>query len=94
MDTASAVALACDHQSTIVHVLAWAGGTMPVASILAWATARWNKVPPGLQTIIQLVAGNFAHAVMGEPQPPQPVPVPVPVPVPGPAEPAPMPPAA
>lgn len=69
MDTAHAVALACDHQSTVAQVLMWAGGTMPVMSLVGWLTARWNKLPPGLQTIIQLSAGNFAHAVMGEPHP-------------------------
>jgi hypothetical protein len=68
MDPTNTVALVCAHQDTIVNALAWMGGVMPVASALAWATARWNKMPAGLQTMLQVAAGNLLHAALGEPQ--------------------------
>jgi hypothetical protein len=67
MDPTQLVGTACSHQGQLVTFLAWAGGVMPVASIVTWFTARWNKLPPGMQTILHLIAGDLLHAIMGEP---------------------------
>lgn len=87
MNTNDAVALACAHQDQITHFLAWMGGIMPIASVLAWLTAKWNKMPAGAQALLQLAAGNLMHSLFGEPQPAPPAPVPAPAPVPVPAPP-------
>ncbi len=71
MDPSNVVAQACAHQDTLVHILAWAGGVMPVASALAWLTARWNSLPVWAQSLLQVFAGNFIHAVAGEPKSPR-----------------------
>lgn len=70
MDPASVVATACQHQDTLTHILAWAGGTMPAVSVIAWLTARFKTLPPWAQSLLQLVAGNILHAALGEPQKP------------------------
>lgn len=67
MNTATALSLVCQHQSELSTFLESAGVVMPVASLVTWATARWRRIPPGLQTILQLLAGNLAHAILGEP---------------------------
>ena len=76
MNTTTAVALACAHQSDITQWLAVAGATMPVASVLAWVTARWKAMPLGAQALLQFLAGNVMHSLLGEPTPPPPPPAP------------------
>lgn len=70
MNPTDTVALVCANQDTLVQILAWAGGIMPAASVIAWATARWNALPGWAQRLLQVAAGNLLHAVAGEPKKP------------------------
>ena len=69
MDPTDAVKAVCENQAAIVHYLAWAAGVMPVASALAWVTARWKGMPPALQRLLQVLAGDLVSAVLKEPIP-------------------------
>lgn len=57
----------CANKDLITKILAWVGGIAPVASLIAWLTARYNTLPPWLQALLQVLAANFAHAIAGEP---------------------------
>lgn len=75
MDPTTIIAAACAHQAMLMQLLAYAGGIMPVASVIAWFSARWQHTPPGTQAILQLFAGNLMHAFVGEPLAPAAAPV-------------------
>ena len=72
MDPTQVVAVACDHQTLVVEVLSGALGIPALASAAAWANARWQKLPPIAQRVLQVLALNFLHAALGEPTAPQP----------------------
>jgi hypothetical protein len=65
MDAQQLVNAACDHKDYAVPVVAL---LIPVgASAAAWLNARYKKLPPSVQRILQGLALNFLHASLGEP---------------------------
>lgn len=71
MDPSVGVTWICQHQDLVTAALVWLFGVIPVASILTWFTAFYNKLPPFMQTILHLAAGNILHA-FADPPPPHP----------------------
>ena len=70
MTVADAVSLACQNQALVVKVLAGMGASSIVMSPVAWLAARYNAVPAPYQRVLQALAINLLHAVLGEPVPP------------------------
>lgn len=67
MNPTQTISTLCQHQNEIVHILAWVGGISPIVSMVSWFTAKWGKLPPGTQAILQLASANVLHALLGEP---------------------------
>lgn len=67
INPADAVSFVCTHQDTVVAILSWAMGIVPVASAVAWFNAKYDKLPPWASSLVQVLAMNFLHAAKGEP---------------------------
>jgi hypothetical protein len=75
MNPSDSVTWVCQHQDLVTNALLWLFAVVPVASAVTWFQSTFDKLPPWLQAIIQVLAGNFLHAIKN---PPVPAPAPVP----------------
>jgi hypothetical protein len=55
----------CQNQGIVLGALAM----IPIASALTWFTGLYNALPPWLQSVLHILAGNFLHAVADPPAP-------------------------
>ena len=72
MTPTEGVTWVCDHQQLVIWIVTWALGVVPAASALTWWTDLYAKLPYWLQSVLQILAGNFIQAfVTPKPLPPK-----------------------
>lgn len=67
-----AVSAVCAHPQEVIDLLSGILAWVPVASAIAWVTAKYAALPGWAQRLLQALALNFLHAIAGEPRPPAP----------------------